>query len=131
MANLIDITREWIDIVALGPASAWQERAAEDIVIRLPFAPPGVANELRGSVAARETLAEHWKTKRSFIWHDVVIRRTEDPELLVTTARSEVLLISGRPYRNNYIMLTRIRNEKVVEHIEYFDPLPIIEMLKK
>lgn len=131
MTDLIKLTREWLDLVAMGPADAWRGRVAEDVVIRLPFAPPGVADELRGFDHARETLGEHWKTKQSFAWRDVVIRRTEDPELLLTTARSEVMLASGEPYTNDYIMLTRIRDGKITEHIEYFNPLPIIDMLKK
>jgi ketosteroid isomerase-like protein len=131
MTDSIKLTREWLDMVAMGPAEAWNGKVDEDVVIRLPYAPPGVASELRGSGHARETLSEHWKTKRSFAWRDVVIRRTEDPELLVTTARSEVMLVSGQPYQNDYIMLTRIRGGKIVEHVEYFNPLPIVEMLKQ
>jgi uncharacterized protein len=131
MTDLIKLTREWLDLVSMGPAAAWIGKVADDVVIRLPYAPPGVASELRGFEHARETLGEHWKTKKSFAWRDVVIRRTEDPELLVTTARSDVVLASGQPYANDYIMLTRIRNGKIVEHIEYFNPLPIMEMLKR
>ena len=131
MTDPIKLMHEWLDMVAMGPADAWVGKVADDVVIRLPFAPPGVASELKGFDHARETLGEHWKTKKSFAWRDVVIRRTEDPELLVTTARSEVILVTGQPYANNYIMLTRIRDGKVIEHIEYFNPLPIMEMLKK
>lgn len=131
MSDLTRLTREWLDLVAMGPADAWIGRVADDVVIRLPYAPPGVESELRGFEHAQETLGHHWKTKKSFAWRDVVIRKTEDPELMVTTARSEVVLMNGQPYANDYIMLTRIRNGKIVEHVEYFNPLPIIEMLKK
>jgi ketosteroid isomerase-like protein len=131
MTDLIQLTREWLDMVAMGPADAWTGRVADDVLIRLPYAPPGVESELRGFKHARETLSHHWKTKKSFAWRDVVIRKTEDPELVVTTARSEVVLMNGQPYANNYIMLTRIRDGKIVEHVEYFNPLPIMEMLKR
>jgi ketosteroid isomerase-like protein len=129
MTDLTKLTRAWLDMVAMGPAEAWNGRVADDVVVRLPYAPPGVESELRGFQHARETLSHHWKTKQSFLWRDVVILRTEDPELLVTTARSDVMLTNGQPYANNYIMLTRIRDGKIVEHVEYFNPLPIIEML--
>jgi ketosteroid isomerase-like protein len=120
--------REWLDITANGPAEAWRERAADEVVIRLPFAPPGVANELRGLNEAIAAMTPMWNAKKSFTWHDVVIRGTDDPELFVTTARSEVLLLSGQHYANSYVMLTRIRNVRVVEHVEYFNPLPVIEV---
>lgn len=125
------LMRDWLQMVAMGPAEAWNDKVAEDVLIRLPYAPPGVEKELRGFATARDTLAHHWKTKQSFLWRDVVIRKTQDPELLVTTARSEVVLASGQPYENDYVMLTRFRDGKVIEHVEYFNPLPIIDMLRK
>jgi ketosteroid isomerase-like protein len=121
------LVREWLDIVATGPKDAWLARAAEDIVIRLPFAPPGVANELRGRAQGMEALSAIWKVKESFDWHDVLIRTTEDPELFLVTARSDVLLRSGQHYANSYVMLTRVRGGKIIEHVEYFNPLPVIE----
>ena len=123
------LIRKWMEITAMGPAEDWVGRASDDLVLRLPYAPPGVKAELRGFDAARDELGHHWATKTSFDWVDVVIRETEDPELFVTTARSEVMLANGQPYRNDYVMLTRVRDGKVVEHTEYFNPLPIVEML--
>jgi ketosteroid isomerase-like protein len=122
------LIKKWFDITANGPAEAWHELAAEDLVLRLPFAPPGVANELRGRKQAIDAMGSIWAVKKSFVWHDVVIRATEDPELFVSTGRSEVLLLSGQHYANNYIMLTRLRHGKVIEHVEYFNPLPVIEV---
>jgi ketosteroid isomerase-like protein len=128
MTDTIALIREWLDIVATGPAEAWRARAAEDLVIRLPFAPPGVQNELRGINQAVEALSAVWSAKERFSWHDVVIRKTEDAELFVTTARSEALLRSGQHYANSYVIMTRLRGGKVVEHVEYFNPLPVIEV---
>lgn len=131
MSDAKALIREWLEITAMGPAEAWVGKAADDLVMRLPFAPPGVLAEMRGFDEVRDTLAHHWGTKQSFQWRDVVIRETEEPGLFVTTARSEVVLANGQPYRNSYVMLTRVRDGKVVEHTEYFNPLPIIEMLGK
>jgi uncharacterized protein len=125
---MIDLIREWLDIVSSGPAEAWSTHATPDVVIRLPFAPPGVVKELRGRAEAIAALGAVWKAKESFAWHDVVIRRTEDPELFVTTARSEAVLRSGQHYANSYVILTRMRDRKVAEHVEYFNPLPVIEV---
>jgi uncharacterized protein len=76
-------------------------------------------------------LGHHWAAKRSFAWRDVEIRATEDPELFVTTARSEAVLVSGDNYANDYIMITRVRGGLIAEHTEYFNPLPIVEMLAR
>jgi ketosteroid isomerase-like protein len=131
MTDTYSLVREWLDIVATGPAEAWPARASADVLIRLPFAPPGVANELRGLTQAVESLSVVWSAKERFTWHDVAIRKTEDPELFVITARSEALLRSGQHYANSYVILTRLRGGKVVEHVEYFNPLPVIEVFRR
>jgi ketosteroid isomerase-like protein len=126
MTDIQLLMRNWLDAVARGPARAWCAVAASDVVIRLPFAPPGIPNELHGSQAL-ESLSSTWLAIEQFLWHDVQIRRTEDRELIVTTARSQVKLHSGRHYENSYVMLTRIRDGLIRDHTEYFNPLPIIE----
>lgn len=131
MSDTKALIREWMKITAMGPAEAWEGKASDDLVIRLPYAPPGVTEEVRGFAAAREMLSHHWAGKLRFDWLDVVTLATEDPELFVTTARSDVLMEGGVPYANNYVMLTRVRDGKVVEHAEYFNPLPVLEMLKR
>lgn len=125
------LIREWLDLAAIGPAEAWDGKVARDVVVRLPYAPPGVRAVMNGFDEARGVLGHHWATKRSFAWHDVVIRATEDPELFVTTARSEAVLVSGDDYANDYIMITGVRCGLIAEHTEYFNPLPIVEMLAR
>jgi len=125
---MTQLIREWLDLVSSGPAEKWPGYANEDVVIRLPFAPPGVASELRGRSRAIEALSGLWKAKKSFAWHDVVIRGTDDPQLFLTTARSEAVLVSGQRYANSYVILTRLEGGKVAEHVEYFNPLPVIEV---
>lgn len=128
MMDITQLMRDWLDLVATGPAEAWPDRVAENVVIRLPFAPPGVPSELLGRAAAIAQLGPVWSSKKRFGWRDVVILRTEDPELVVATARSEALLLTGQTYANSYVILTRFRDGKVVEHDEYFNPLPVIEV---
>ena len=38
--------------------------------------------------------------------------------------------VGGVAYCNNYVLLTRFRDGKIVEHVEYFDPMLVIEMMK-
>jgi ketosteroid isomerase-like protein len=126
-----ELIRHWLDLAAMGPAEAWVGKVAADVVVRLPYAPPGVLPVLDGFDQARDTLSHHWATKTSFDWRDVVILATEDPELFVTTARSQAVLADGTPYGNDYIMLTRVRGGWIVEHVEYFNPVPIMQMMAR
>ncbi|RYD93771.1 MAG: hypothetical protein EOP61_22950 [Sphingomonadales bacterium] len=122
--------REWLDISAKGPAEAWDGLVAEDVVIRFPYAPPPVQRELVGRDAALATMAAHWPNMAKFEWHDIEIRATDDPNLFMTTCRSETETVGGVAYCNNYVLLTRFRDGKIVEHVEWFDPMLVIEMMK-
>ena len=127
MNELKALARRYLDMVATGRFDAWPEIVDDEFVLRLPYAPPGVPEELRG-LAARDALVNSRAGQERFEWIDVLITATEDPELLVITARSEVALKSGGTYANRYVMLTRARGGKVVEHVEYFNPLPVMEI---
>ncbi|MDB5726679.1 MAG: hypothetical protein JWQ16_3433 [Novosphingobium sp.] len=129
MTDAKDLIREWMDLAAIGPAEGWVGKVATDVVVRLPYAPPGVVPEMHGFDQARDTLGHHWGSKQCFDWHDVVIRQTEDPELYMVTARSEAVMTGGGSYANKYVMLTRVRGGMIAEHTEYFNPLPIIKLL--
>jgi ketosteroid isomerase-like protein len=124
------LVREWLDMLASGPAEFWQGRVANDIVVRLPYAPPGVASAMDGIDQAIAAMTSHWDMTERFDWCDLVVRSTDDPGLYVTTARSDVLFRSGQRYANDYVIFTRIRDGIVIEHTEYFNPLPVIEMFK-
>jgi ketosteroid isomerase-like protein len=129
MSEAKALAHRWHDMVATGSFEAWSQIVDAAFVLRMPYAPPGVPEELRG-VAARDALVKSRAGQERFEWKDVVVMATEDPELLVTTARSEVLLKSGGTYANRYVMLTRIRDGKVLDHTEFFNPLPVIELFK-
>jgi ketosteroid isomerase-like protein len=88
-----------------------------------------VPNEIRGREAVRERLSQTAKARSKLVFHDVKVLRTEDPELLVTTARGEATMANGKRYRNRYVMLTRIRGDEVIEHTEYLNPLAVMEAM--
>ena len=58
-----------------------------------------------------------------------MLRRTDDPELFVTTGNGQATMNSGKIYRNSYVMFTRIRDGMVLEHIEYLNPLAVMEAM--
>jgi ketosteroid isomerase-like protein len=129
MSELKALAQRWHDMVATGAFAGWSDLVDPDFVLRMPYAPPGVPEELHG-LDARDALVRSREGQERFEWKDVVVTATEDPALLVTTARSEVLLKGGGTYANRYVMLTRFRDGKVLDHTEYFNPLPILEMFK-
>jgi len=119
--------RKWLEAVTHGPLDALAELTAKDIVFRMPFAPPGGTQEVKGWDRTSEMLQYVWTAFPEFAWHDIVTRRVEgDPELYVTTTRSTARKSDGQPYGNTYVMLTRVRDGQVVEHTEYYNPLALL-----
>jgi len=127
--DMISLVRAWLDTFPEGDFDAFPGEVSPDFVLRLPFMPPGAPTEFVGRDVAQAALAGSAKGRSKLVFHDVVILRTEDPELLLTTARAEAKMANGRTYRNAYVMLTRIRDGVVVEHIEYLNPLAVMESM--
>lgn len=131
MADIVELIRAWLDTFPEGEFDAFPGEVAPDFLLRLPFVPPGVPNEFRGRDAARAALAGSAKGRSKLKFSNVTILRTEDPDLVVTTAQAEATMANGTIYRNEYIMLTRIHNGVVLEHIEYLNPLAVIESVAR
>jgi ketosteroid isomerase-like protein len=127
MTDVVELMRAWLEVFGEGEFDAFPGKVSPDFVLRLPFVPPGVASEIRGRDATQRVLQASAERRSRLVFEDVVIRRTEDPELVVTTARAEAKLANGRTYRNEYVMLTRIRDGTVLEHVEYLNPLALME----
>jgi ketosteroid isomerase-like protein len=129
MPDIVEFARAWLDCFGEGEFDAFPGKVAEDFVLRLPFVPAGVPSEFKGREAARAALAGSANGRSKLVFSNVRILRTEDPDLVVTTADAEATMASGKRYRNSYVMLTRIRDGLVLEHIEYLNPLAVMEAM--
>ena len=127
MTDVIELTRQWLDVLPEGRFDDLPGRISPDFVLRLPYAPPGVPEEFRGRELAQLVLSASAKGRSKLILADVTMLRTEDPELVVTTATGKATMANGRIYENSYVIFTRIRDGMVIEHIEYLNPLKVIE----
>jgi len=129
MTDIVELARAWIEVFGEGDFDAFPGKVSEDFVLRLPFVPAGVPSEFKGREVARAALAGSAKGRSKLVFSNVRILRTEDPELVVTTADGEATMASGKPYRNSYVILTRIRDGMVLEHTEYLNPLAVMEAM--
>ena len=129
MTDIVELTQAWLEAFPEGDFDAFPGEVAPEFLFRLPFVPVGIASEIKGREAAQAVLKGSAERRTKLVFSDVVIRRTEDPELVMTTARAEAKMANGRPYRNEYIMLTRIRDGVVLEHTEYLNPLAVMESM--
>ncbi len=129
MMDIVELTRSWLEVFPDGDFDAFPGAVAEDFLLRLPFMPAGAPTDYRGRELARSVLEGSASGRTRIVFSDVRILRTEDPELVMTTASGVATMHSGKPYKNEYIMLTRIRDGVVLEHIEYLNPLAVMEAM--
>ncbi|MGE3693423.1 MAG: nuclear transport factor 2 family protein [Novosphingobium sp.] len=127
MADDFALVREWLEVLPEGRFDEFPGQIAEDFVLRLPFPPPGVPAEFSGRDHVQTVMQKTAQGRGPLVFHDVQTLRTEDPHLFVTTCKGEALMNNGKTYRNSYVILTRIENGVLLEHIEYLNPLAVME----
>lgn len=121
-----EVTRRWLQVLADADYEAWSTVAADDLVIRTPFAPPGLPKICEGRAVCLAMAREYGAMIKQFTYLDVELHTTDDPELIMGTARSEALTASGGRYSNRYCIVSRVKAGRVADYSEYFDPLQII-----
>lgn len=126
MADIVELVRAWLDCFGEGEFDAFPGTVSPHFVLRLPFMPEGIPTEFKGRDVARAALAGSAKGRSKLVFSNLKILRTEDPELVVTTADGAATMANGKPYRNSYVIFTRIRDGEVVEHTEYLNPLAVM-----
>jgi uncharacterized protein len=104
----------------------WVDAWAEDGVIELPFAPEGFPRRVEGKAAIRVYCRGISENFRAMRFSDLEIHDMLDPERFFVTYEAEVDLAGGGTYQNLYAVLFGVRDGRVVELREYFDPIRVI-----
>jgi ketosteroid isomerase-like protein len=126
MSDSVQLVRRWLEIMPEGQFDKLSGQISPDLILRLPFAPPGVPDEFIGRDVAQQALSGSAQNRSPLVFESVVLLATGDPELFVATANGQATMASGKVYRNSYVIFVRIRDGMVIEHIEYMNPLNII-----
>ena len=129
MTDDLELVRQWLEVMPEGRFDLLPGKVADDFVLRLPFAPPGVPEEFRGRDVAAKVLAGSAANRSPLVFSDLQVLRTEDPELFVATANASTTMGNGKPYANSYVIFVRLRGGLVAEHTEYLNPLKVIEAM--
>jgi uncharacterized protein len=113
-----------LDIDALG------DLFAEDIVFRLPFAPAPVPRRTEGKDAVLEVYAGFPSLVSPLGFHDIRIDALAQDGGFLAEYRSDcTMLPTGAPYRNAYVGRFTVRDGKIAEFAEFFDPVVFLEAL--
>ena len=127
ITDIVALARKWLEVLPEGEFDQLPGQIASDLVLRLPYAPPGVPTEFRGRDVVQQAMSASATSRSRLELDNLMLLRTEDPELLVATATGGAAMNSGKVYRNSYVIFVRIRQGQVIEHTEYLDPLRVME----
>lgn len=122
----LQLAHRWLNVLAQADYDAWATIAANDLVIHTPYAPTGFPKVSAGRDVALAMARQYGAILKTFEYLDVELHTTDDPELIMGTARSEATTASGGRYENQYCVIMRVRNGTLIEYTEYFDPQRII-----
>ena len=122
----LDLARRWLAALAEANFSGWPSLVADDVRMRFPFAPPGMPDGCEGRASCQALIQAFFAGIASFTWDDLQLHPAAEDGLLFATARSRVVLLTGKHYGNEYCFMMRFRDRKLSEYREYFNPLPAI-----
>jgi ketosteroid isomerase-like protein len=127
--------REVVDQVrrmVAGEGVVFADLFAADGVLRYPFAAPGMPRELRGRESIREFhgAASAQRTMFEIAGIDVVVRETDDPEVVVAEIEHHGhSYCTGRAYRFRALGVIRVRDGEIVSYDDYMDPIAAAALL--
>lgn len=121
-----ELFRTFLDAIARVDAAKMRELADPELVMRTPFSPEGLPTICQGLDNFIVQTKAVFEPIETFRWHDIEVYPAQEQDLFFATAKSEVLLKSGKIYKNDYCFVVRTKNGKIIDHTEYFNPLRII-----
>jgi uncharacterized protein len=125
-----DVVERYFAIMNELDLDALDDLFADDVVFRLPFAPEPVPQLTEGKAAVLEVYSGFPNLVSPLGFHDIEIRPLAAEGEFVAEYRSDsTMLPTGAPYRNRYIGLFTVRDGKLAEFAEYFDPVVFLEAL--
>ena len=123
MSSAKDVLKAWLDAIAAQDLDACAALLADDVLVRVPLAPPGVPPQIEGKAAFEPVMRQVHSLFGRYEWFDTELFGTDDPEVAIATSGSKVTLADGRDYINDYVVFARVRDGLIVEYREYFDPI--------
>ncbi|RTL67630.1 MAG: nuclear transport factor 2 family protein [Pseudonocardiaceae bacterium] len=101
-----------------------------DIVVHIPYAPPGIPTVVEGKAAATDWFAglPGLLAPMNFAGYDVQPLVAEGEYVAEYTSDSKVLT-TGLPYANSYISRFTIRDGLIVRLAEHFDSVALVKAL--
>lgn len=128
----LDLVRAYTDALNKWDIETMRELSTEDVVFELPFRPPTFGRETVGRTAYMEVLAQarDHMIDGSENLHDLELDTlASNPDVVIATYKSDMLLRSGTRYANEYISRFICRDGKIARFVEYYDSIILFSAL--
>jgi uncharacterized protein len=108
----------------------WADLFAEDARFEMPFSPAGYPKCLEGRAAIQDDIKDYPQHIDLHDFVDVTVHQTEDANVLIGEMRAEGRAVAtGKPYRMPYISVITIKDGKIANFRDYWNPLTAIDAL--
>jgi hypothetical protein len=124
MSVASDLVRRHVETLVADNAQ-WQTLLADQIIWELPYAPSlGHPGRLEGRDAVIRHANWFLQTVTDFRFFDLRVYPFADPDGALAEVKAEgTIKPTGRRYVQDYVVLLRSSNGKIVSLREYFDPV--------
>jgi uncharacterized protein len=126
-----EVVRRYLDAVGALDLDALAETFAADVVMDLPYAPPGFPRRVEGKDDVTAFFAGLPAMITPLRFHDYRLDAlADDPDSIVAQYASDArILTTDKPYRNSYIARFQVRGGAITWFAEHFDPITLVEAL--
>lgn len=107
----------------------WIDLFADDAVVEFPYAPSlGFPERLQGKAAIDRYFRGTPESFRDLAFRDVRRYRTTDPDVAIAEAHGSASVgANDARYEQDYVMLVRTKDGKIILYREYWNPVPALE----
>lgn len=98
------------------------ELLGDEFVWEMPYAPPALPAPFDRKRAEKLLRGFPSVFAQGLTFHDVDITRMRDADCFLAEYRGEaVMAATGQPYRNRYVAIFKLANQRIIAWREYFD----------
>jgi ketosteroid isomerase-like protein len=124
------VVQRFLDALGVLDVERMLADVANDIVVQMPTAPPGLPRQVAGKADFTQMLAG-----MSLMWTSFSLTRcavhplADDPARAVVEYASDSVNSDGSPYRNTYLSIATVKDGKLTNFQEFFDAAPVMQSL--
>jgi uncharacterized protein len=129
-SDLADTVGRLLEYMSAGDAERVLALADDDVVMSIPFQPPGYSTRIEGKQDLRAFLARVLKLFSPFTLHLTETLLVDGGKGVVARYYGKATMVrTGKPYENSYVAIFRFAGGLLTEWTEFANPLILLGSL--